>query len=39
MRFETAPSANDTARAAYEAERRVLKEQLREALAREPERA
>jgi hypothetical protein len=39
MRFETAPAANDTARAAYEAERRVLKEQLREALAREPERA
>jgi hypothetical protein len=37
-RFETTPRA-DTGRAAYEAERQVLKERLREALAREPGRA
>jgi hypothetical protein len=38
-RFETAELADANGRAAYEAERRVLKERLREALAREPDRA
>ena len=38
-RFETTPSATDGGRAAYEAERRVLKDRLREALARDPGRA
>jgi hypothetical protein len=37
-RFETAPR-DDNGRTAYEAERRVLKERLREALARDPGRA
>jgi hypothetical protein len=39
VRFETTPAENEGGRAAYEAERRVLKERLREALAREPGRA
>lgn len=37
-RFETTRSADATGRAAYEAERSVLKERLREALARDPSR-
>jgi hypothetical protein len=38
-RFEGEPAAAGGSRAAYEAERRVLKERLREALARDPDRA
>ncbi len=35
-RFEREPAEAGNGRAAYEAERRVLKERLREVLAREP---
>jgi hypothetical protein len=38
-RFEDEPAPANAARAAYEAERRALKERLREALARDPRRA
>jgi hypothetical protein len=38
-RFEEEPAPPSASRAAYEAERRVLKERLREALARDPGRA
>jgi hypothetical protein len=38
-RFEGEPTPPSASRAAYEAERRVLKERLREALARDPRRA
>jgi hypothetical protein len=38
-RFEGEPAERGGSRAAYESERRVLKERLREALAREPGRA
>lgn len=37
-RFETAPAGDANGRAVYEAERTVLKERLREALARDPSR-
>jgi hypothetical protein len=38
-RFEDEPAPANAARAAYEADRRALKERLREALARDPRRA